>query len=158
MFKLRYRWLKMSLQTILVDYMYKCGYEEYKKSKKEHPYVAISFRRTINNQTHQIDLKTDKCRSSFMVIFGVLPPEGVQTETYFTPFEELHLVDYLRKYYILRPTFLPAWTFWPRRLPWRAATEKDYVNLVKRLIRVIPQIDRVLLQGKRSLNVTYYDL
>ena len=93
-------------------------------------------------------------RAAFRLNIGIVPYAGI--EGIYGPIAPDKVpVGWLNGYYHLyRCPFLWTW-FSVRRWAWRKPAQIDYDDLVERVVRLIPEVEMVLREGKQGPHVRF---
>lgn len=148
-------WLKESIRALLLPELQRRGFElvplapDERRSEIGTAFPFGRLRRLGSDGFELVEIQLDKRgRAAFRLNLGVAPPSGVQHPITGHIAQEDVWVSYLDHSYELyeRPLFR-KWFSIPRRQG-AVPTKDDYLDLVRKVVDLIPEVEELFREGK----------
>ena len=155
------QWLLGSIKTLLLPEFIQRGFVvtplEDGEMKSLQPFGRL--RREKSGCIDLIEVKIHKYHYAFSVGLGRIPPEGAIRDGRHLERGLVKKLGDIDMHYWTSPKFSLGYGFFSVwHWPWKKVTVVDYEDLVKRFIKIIPEIELALHEGKRGPHIKLVDL
>jgi hypothetical protein len=158
------QWLIKSIRTLLLPAFEKFGFvvnplgEDELQSELRKLMPLGRLRRVESHSIDLIEVQINRYSSSFRLNLGSIPPEGAVSAGRHIAQESIKTVSDLDIHFFVHPLFLNNGLFSVWHWPWRKVVASDYDDLVSKVIKLIPEIELALSEGKCSSHIRLVDL
>lgn len=157
------QWLVKSIRELLLPEFEERGFQTVPLDANESREVRSAFpfgrhRRTSPPGFEMLEIQLDKRDvPAFSINIGTVPKEGITTTSGHFAAKDVWVHNLDRVYELYRYPKFRRW-FSIRRWPWQTVNESDYVELIKEVAELIPEIEQLLKDGKIGPHIRFTSL